>query len=100
MRKNWQRYCLEYVLTEVEIFEVLRSALWTAVLMGAPILTGALILGFVIGLLQALTSVQELTLTFIPKVVAVVIIFFLTLGYMTKLCLDLFFNNILPLIAG
>ncbi|MEM9670138.1 MAG: flagellar biosynthetic protein FliQ [Pseudomonadota bacterium] len=85
-------------MTEAEIFEALRSALWTAILMGAPILTATLVLGFLIGLIQALTSIQELTLTFIPKVAAVVAVLFLTLGYMTKLCLDLFHNTVLPLI--
>jgi flagellar biosynthetic protein FliQ len=78
----------------------LRAALWAAVLMGAPILAVTLVLGFVIGLMQALTSIQEMTLTFIPKIVAVVVVFFLTLGYMTKVCLDLFFNSVLPIIAG
>ena len=78
----------------------MRAALWAAVLMGAPILAVTLVLGFVIGLMQALTSIQEMTLTFIPKIVAVVVVFFLTLGYMTKVCLDLFFNSVLPIIAG
>lgn len=87
-------------MSEAEVFEVLRGALWAAVLMSAPILAVTLILGFVIGLLQALTSIQEMTLTFIPKILAVVIVFFLTLGYMTKVCLDFFNNAVLPLIAG
>ncbi len=87
-------------MSEAEIFEVLRAALWTAVLMGAPILMVTLVLGLAIGLLQALTSIQEMTLTFIPKIIAVIVVFFLTLGYMTKLCLDLFFNTILPTISG
>ena len=56
--------------------------------------------GFVIGLLQALTSIQEMTLTFIPKILAVLIVFFLSLGYMTKVALDLFNNWVIPLIAG
>ncbi len=87
-------------MSEAEVFEVLRAALWAAVLMGAPILVVTLILGFTIGLGQALTSIQEMTLTFIPKIIAVVIVFFLTLGYMTKICLDFFNNSVLPLIAG
>jgi len=87
-------------MTELAIFEILRSALWTAVLMGLPILGVTLVLGFVIGLLQALTSIQEMTLTFVPKILAVVITLFLTLGYMTRLALDLFNNSVLPLIAS
>lgn len=87
-------------MSEAEVFEVLRAAMWAAVLMAAPILAVALVLGLVIGLFQALTSIQEMTLTFIPKVIAVIVVFFLTLGYMTKICLDLFFNSILPMVAG
>lgn len=87
-------------MSEGEVFELLRSALWAAVQMGAPILLVTLVLGFGIGLLQALTSIQEMTLTFIPKIIAVVVVFFLTLGYMTKICLDLFYSSILPVVAG
>lgn len=87
-------------MSESEVFEVLRAHLWGAVMMGVPILAAALIVGFAIGLLQALTSIQEMTLTFIPKILAVVVVFFLSLGYMTKIVLDLFNNQVLPLIAG
>ncbi|MEE2879240.1 MAG: flagellar biosynthetic protein FliQ [Pseudomonadota bacterium] len=87
-------------MTELAIFEVLRSALWAAVLMSLPILSVTLVLGFVVGLLQALTSIQELTLTFVPKIFAVVVVLFLTLGYMTRIALDLFNNSILPLVAS
>ncbi|MCR9270618.1 MAG: flagellar biosynthetic protein FliQ [Henriciella sp.] len=85
---------------ESEIFEVLRASLWTGVLMGLPILGVALLLGLVIGLVQALTSVQEMTITFVPKIIAVVAVFFLTIGYMTRVCLDLFNNMIIPMITG
>ncbi|MEM9179108.1 MAG: flagellar biosynthetic protein FliQ [Pseudomonadota bacterium] len=85
---------------ESEIFEVLRASLWAGVMMGLPILGVSLVLGFVIGLVQALTSVQEMTLTFVPKIVAVVAVFFITIGYMTRVALDLFNNFILPMISG
>lgn len=87
-------------MSESEIFEILRTAIMTAAMMGLPILATTLILGFAIGLLQALTSIQEMTLTFIPKIFAVVVVFLFSLGYMTKLCLDLFNNSVLPLVAG
>ena len=87
-------------MTELAIFEILRGAFWTATLMAMPILVVTLILGFAIGLLQARTSIQELTLTFVPKIMAVVIVFFLTLGYMTRICLDFFNNSVLPMIAS
>ncbi|HAE26387.1 MULTISPECIES: flagellar biosynthetic protein FliQ [Hyphomonas] len=86
-------------MSEAEIFEVLRAHIWGAAMMALPILVTTLILGFVIGLLQALTSIQEMTLTFIPKIFAVVVVFFLSLGYMTRIALDLFNNYVLPLIS-
>ena len=52
---------------ESEIFEVLRASLWTGVLMGLPILGVTLVLGFAIGLIQALTSVQEMTPDLCPE---------------------------------
>ena len=86
-------------MSEAEIFEVLRAHIWGAALMAMPILAVTLVVGFAIGLLQALTSIQEVTLTFIPKILAVIIVFFLSLGYMTRICVDLFNNSVLPLIS-
>jgi flagellar biosynthetic protein FliQ len=86
-------------MSEAEIFEILRAHIWGAAMMALPILVTTLILGFVIGLLQALTSIQEMTLTFIPKIFAVIVVFFLSLGYMTRIALDLFNNYVLPLIS-
>jgi len=87
-------------VSEAEIFEVLRGAMWAAVMMSAPILGVTLVIGFAIGLVQALTSIQEMTLTFIPKILAVVVVFFLTLGYMTRVCLDFFNNSVLPIVGS
>ena len=71
-------------MSEAEVFEVLRAALWAAVLMGAPILVVTLILGFTIGLGQALTSIQEMTLTFVPKLMAIIVVFWLSMSFMTE----------------
>jgi len=84
---------------EGEVFQALREAMWTAVMMSLPVLLAALIVGFVIGLLQALTSIQEMTLTFLPKVAAVVIVFLFSMGFMTRLCLNLFETTVLPFIS-
>ena len=53
--------------------EFIRQALVLALLVAAPILAVGLIVGLVISLLQAVTQVQEQTLTFIPKIVAMVL---------------------------
>lgn len=88
------------MLTEAAIYDVLRQALWVSVAMSAPLLTVALVVGIAVGLLQALTSVQEMTLTFVPKVGAMLIVFWATMGFMTITLKDFFTGRIIPLIAG
>nr|WP_076530139.1 flagellar biosynthetic protein FliQ [Gemmobacter megaterium] len=85
---------------EAVIYDVLRQGLWVAVSMAAPLLTVALIAGLAIGLLQALTSVQEMTLTFVPKVGAMLVVFWVSMSFMTATLTDFFTSRIIPLIAG
>lgn len=54
-----------------ETIDVLREAVWLTVKVGGPIMAVALLVGTIVGLFQALTSIQELTLTFAPKVLAI-----------------------------
>lgn len=85
---------------EAVIYDLLRQALWVAVLMAAPLLTVALVAGLTVGLFQALTSVQEMTLTFVPKVALMLLVFWATMGFMTATLTDFFTSRIIPLIAG
>ena len=66
------------------IFDLVRQALWIAVRMSAPLLAVALIAGVVIGLFQALTSVQEMTLTFIPKIVCMFLALLVALPWLME----------------
>ena len=84
---------------EAELLSILREFLWGAALMAMPLLTAALVVGLVIGLLQALTSIQEMTLTFVPKLAAMLVVFFLTSSYMTRIVVTLFDTQVLPVIA-
>jgi len=68
--------------------------------MSAPMLAVALVAGLVIGLFQALTSVQEMTLTFVPKVGAMLAVFWVSMSFMTATLVAFFTNTIVPLIAG
>jgi flagellar biosynthetic protein FliQ len=87
-------------MSEDLIFDVLRHALWVSIIISAPLLAVALLAGLTIGLLQALTSVQEMTLTFVPKVGAMVIVFWVSMSFMTATLVSFFQDNIIPLIAG
>ena len=82
------------------IFDVTRQALWIAVRMSAPLLAVALVTGVIIGLFQALTSVQEMTLTFVPKVGLMLAVFWVTMSFMTATLVGFFTDQIIPLIAG
>lgn len=86
--------------TQEVLFDTLRQGLWVAVVMAAPLLTVALVAGLAIGLFQALTSVQEMTLTFVPKVGAMLIVFWVSMSLMTSAIVHYFDATILPLIAG
>ncbi len=87
-------------MTEEMIFDVLRQGLWVAVRISAPLLAVALAAGIAIGLLQALTSVQEMTLTFVPKVGAMILVFWVSMSFMTATLVSFFTDRIIPQIAG
>lgn len=86
-------------MSEGLYYDMLRQALWTAVIVSAPLLTVALVVGLAIGLLQALTSVQEMTLTFVPKVGAMLIVFWVSMSFMTGTLLSFLTDSLIPLIA-
>ncbi len=88
------------MLEEIIFFDTLRAGLWTAVVVSMPILTVALVVGVTVGLLQALTSVQEMTLTFVPKLAAILMVFWVSMGFMTSSIVTLFQSQIIPLIVG
>lgn len=87
-------------MTEAGIFDVLRQGLWVATMISTPLLTVALVTGVIIGLLQALTSIQEMTLTFVPKMAAMVAVFWLSMGFMTTTLVAFFTDTLIPRIAG
>jgi flagellar biosynthetic protein FliQ len=88
------------MIDEIIFFDTLRQGLWIAVIISVPILTAALLTGVSIGLVQALTSIQEMTLTFVPKLAAIVIVFWMSMGFMTKTLVSFFHERIIPLIIG
>jgi len=87
-------------MTPEILYDVLRQGLWVAVQMAAPLLAAALVLGVAIGLFQALTSVQENTLTFVPKAGAMIAVFWVSMSFMTATLVAFFSDRIIPLIAG
>ncbi len=87
-------------MTEAELLDILRQALWTALIISTPILAVALVVGLAIGLVQALTSVQEMTLTFVPKLAAILVVFWATLSFSGHTLVVFYQDEIIPLIIG
>lgn len=87
-------------MREALIQDMLRQGLWIAVQISAPLLTMALLAGLIGGLVQALTSVQEATLTFVPKIAAMLAVFWVTMGFMTARLVDFFQRDVLAFVAG
>ena len=87
-------------MNDATFYAALQQGLWTAVAISAPILGAALVVGLAIGLLQALTSVQEMTLTFVPKMAAILGVFWVTMGFMTLTLTRYFQGTLLPAIMG
>ncbi len=87
-------------MSEGAIFDILRQGLWIAVTISAPLLVVALVAGVAVGLFQALTSIQEMTLTFVPKVGAMLIVFWVSMSFMTATLVTFFTDAIIPLIEG
>lgn len=81
-------------------YDTLRQGLWIATLVSLPILSIALLVGLVVGLFQALTSIQEMTLTFVPKLAAIVGVFWVTMGFMTETLVSYFKTTLVPIVAG
>lgn len=69
-------------MTGPEVLDVARDALLTLLLISAPVLVVTLLIGLAISLFQALTQIQEMTLTFVPKLIAVVVVLLLGLPFM------------------
>lgn len=87
-------------MDDTVFYDTLRQGLWVATLVSMPILSVALVAGLVVGLFQALTSIQEMTLTFVPKLAAIVGVFWITMGFMTETIVSYFQNTLIPIIAG
>ena len=64
-----------------DVITIGREALIITIMIAGPLLGGILLIGVVIGILQAATSIQEMTLSFIPKLIIVVVILFVLGGW-------------------
>ena len=73
--------------TDFVVF-ISNRTLITALLLLLPILGSALLVGVIVGLFQAVTSIQEITLTFIPKIAVVGLVILVTIPWMLDLVIE------------
>jgi len=86
-------------MTEDIVLSVIKDAISTAIMVSAPILVVATVVGLIISIFQATTQIQEQTLTFVPKLVAVALIGLLMGSWMLHIMIS-FTTRIFALIAN
>ena len=69
-------------MTGPEVVDIARQSIYTMLQIAAPMMIVALVVGVAIALLQALTQVQEMTLVFVPKIVAIFVTLLISLPFM------------------
>lgn len=86
-------------MDSVTIYEITRLTLTTTLIASAPVLVVALAVGLIIAFFQALTQIQEMTLTFVPKIAAIFITLALSLPFIFS-TLNTLSNRVFDLIAN
>ncbi|MFN3568423.1 MAG: flagellar biosynthesis protein FliQ [Caldimicrobium sp.] len=71
-------------MTDITIMSLAKEAIKLSLFLSAPLLITALVVGLAISIFQAVTQIQEMTLTFVPKILAMVLVLFLTLPWVLK----------------
>lgn len=69
-------------MNEADALDLVNTAIWTVLVAAGPAVAAAMVVGILVALFQALTQIQEMTLTFIPKILAVLIVAALTGSFM------------------
>lgn len=71
-------------MSEQQVLHLIQQTLWITLELSLPILLVGLIVGLAVGILQSVTQIHEMTLTFIPKILAVALVLVLTLPWMMQ----------------
>ena len=85
-------------MNEVEVLDIYREAIFTLVKVVTPVLLVALFIGLIVGIFQALTQIQEMTLAFVPKILGVFVTIILLFPFMLnqmQMLTDTLFDKII-----
>lgn len=75
-------------MNETGVIDLVREAMWVGGLVAGPILIIVLLVGVIVGIFQAATSINEMTLSFLPKLIAVMLLTLLIGGWQLQLLVD------------
>lgn len=75
-------------MTEADVIDISTQMIWVIIKCAAPLLLVSLIVGLVISIFQTVTSIQEQTLTFVPKLLAIFITLLLTGSWIMNNCVE------------
>lgn len=90
-------------MTDADVLDIARDMIFTIIKCSAPLLLVSLIVGLVISIFQTVTSIQEQTLTFVPKLLAIFLAIFLCGGWIMDNCVEFFTrlcNNFSAYVGG
>lgn len=85
-------------MTEGDALQLVQQAVWLTIVLAGPVVGAAMVIGVGVAFVQALTQIQEMTLTFVPKIIAGFVILLLTGSYSGSL-LKVFMEQIFTRIA-
>lgn len=68
-------------MNEADALSLIQTTVWTIVVASGPAVIGAMVVGIVVALFQALTQIQEMTLTFVPKILVVFVVLSLSASF-------------------
>ncbi len=85
-------------MTDILVIKIMRESLMTVLIVSAPVLGVGMFVGLIVSIIQTTTSIQEQTLTFVPKMVAIFITIILFGSWMIRVLIN-YTNNIFALIG-
>ena len=75
-------------MNETDVVDLVRESMWIGGLIAGPILVTVLLVGVIVGIFQAATSINEMTLSFLPKLIAVMLLTLLIGGWQLQMLID------------
>ncbi|AEQ51860.1 flagellar biosynthesis protein FliQ [Pelagibacterium halotolerans] len=84
-------------MSGAETLDIATSGIWTLIIVSGPMMIVGLVVGVIIALFQALTQIQEMTLVFVPKIIAIFFTLLLTLPFMGA-TMNTYMNQIVDMI--